>query len=169
MNLKDFFLDELEREGALTRKAVERVPDNRTDWVPHPKSMPLGYLATLVAKMPGWVAMTVDHDEFDIKAPAAAEFTPSVAATSRELVEILDKSMAQARASLQKTTDEHLMKPWKFIVGGHVVSEDPRYVVLRDSVFNHLAHHRGQLTVYLRLNDAAVPSIYGPTADEPAF
>ncbi len=169
MNLKDFFLDELEREGALTRKAVERVPDNRTDWKPHPKSMPLGYLSTLVAKMPAWVAMTIDYDEFDIKAPAASEFSPSVVATSSELVELLDKNVARARAALEKTTDEHLMKPWRFLVGGHLVSQDPRYVVLRDSMFNHLAHHRGQLTVYLRLNDAAVPSIYGPTADEPGF
>src|SRR5258706_9673093 len=167
MHLKDFSLDELEREAALTRKALERVPDNRTDWKPHPKSMPLGYLSTLVAKMPAWVTMTIEHDEFDIKAPNAAEFSPSVVPTSRELVELLDQSVARARASLQTTTDEHLSKPWKFLVGGHLVSEDPRYVVLRDSMFNHLAHHRGQLTVYLRLNDAAVPSIYGPTADEP--
>src|SRR5258708_3711743 len=159
MNLKDFFLDELEREGALTRKVLERVPDHRTDWKPHPKSMPLGYLATLVAQMPAWVAMTIDYDEFDIKAPAAEAFTPKTVPTARELVEAVDKNITWGRASLEKTTDEHLAKPWKFIVAGHVVSQDPRYVVLRDSVFNHLAHHRGQLTVYLRLNDAAVPSI----------
>lgn len=169
MNLKDFFLDELEREGALTRKTVERVPDHRTDWKPHPKSMPLGYLSTLVAIMPSWVVMTVEHDEFDIKSKAAGEYTPEIYATSRELVEVADQSIAKAREALQKTTEEHLLKPWKFLVAGHLVSQDPRWVVLRDSVFNHLAHHRGQLTVYLRLNDAKVPSIYGPTADEQMF
>src|SRR5260221_8977424 len=83
MNLKDFFLDELEREGALTRKALARVPDHRSDWKSHPKSMPLGYLSTLVAKMPAWVTMTIEHDEFDIRAANAAEFSSSVVPTSR--------------------------------------------------------------------------------------
>ena len=169
MNLKDFFLDELEREGALARKAVERVPDHRTDWKPHPKSMPLGYLSTLVAIMPSWVVMTAEHDEFDIKSKEAMEYTPKIYETSRELVEVADQSIARAREALQKTTEEHLLKPWKFLVAGHLVSQDPRWVVLRDSVFNHLSHHRGQLTVYLRLNDAKVPSMYGPTADEQGF
>lgn len=169
MNLKDFFIDELEREGALTRKALERVPDHKTDWKPHEKSMPLGYLAMLVAKMPAWVAMTIDYDEFDIKSPAAEAYSPKAVPTAGELVEACDKNIAWGMASLKKTTSEHLEKPWKFIVAGHLVSQDPRYVVLRDSVFNHLAHHRGQLTVYLRLNDAKVPSIYGPTADEAGF
>jgi uncharacterized damage-inducible protein DinB len=82
---------------------------------------------------------------------------------------LFDESVGEARDSLRNTTDEHLMKPWRFLVNGKVVSEQPRHIVLRDSVFNHLAHHRGQLTVYLRLTDAAVPSIYGPSADEGKF
>jgi uncharacterized damage-inducible protein DinB len=82
-------------------------------------------------------------------------------------VEAFDKGVAGAREALRQTTDEHLMTPWRLLVGGKVVLEQPRYVVIRDSALNHLAHHRGQLTVYLRLNDVAVPSIYGPTADEP--
>ncbi|HEU0177672.1 MAG TPA: DinB family protein [Blastocatellia bacterium] len=89
--------------------------------------------------------------------------------TSRELVEALDEGVAATREALANTTDEHLMKPWRMLVGGKVVSEQPRYLALRDGVFNHLAHHRGQLTVYLRLNDAPVPAIYGPSADDGSF
>lgn len=169
MKLTELFLAELEREAKPTRRVLERVPDHREEWKPHPKSMPLGYLSTLVATMPSWVVMTVNRDELDIHAPESAEFRPAIVGTARELVATLDESVAKAREALEQTTDEHLMKNWKFIVKGHVVSDLPRYVVLQDTVFNHLAHHRGQLTVYLRLNDAAVPSIYGPTADEPAF
>ncbi len=128
--------------------------------------MPLGYLAALVASMPGWVAFMVNQDELDISSPAGLKFKPQQVSTCRELVGLLDDSVAKAREALAKTSDEHLMTPWKFIVGGHVVSEQPRYVMIRDAVFNHLAHHRGQLTVYLRLNDATVPAIYGPSADE---
>jgi uncharacterized damage-inducible protein DinB len=86
-----------------------------------------------------------------------------------DLIRMLDESVAQARAALQKTNDEHLMKPWRFRVGDRVVSEEPRHVMIQDSVFNHLSHHRGQLTVYLRLAGASVPAIYGPSADEGKF
>ena len=89
--------------------------------------------------------------------------------TTGELLEIFDRGVAQAREALQATNDDHLMKPWKFMVGGRVMGEDPRHIVLRDTVFNHLAHHRGQLTVYLRLNEKPVPAIYGPSADERPF
>jgi uncharacterized damage-inducible protein DinB len=169
MKLTELFLAELEREAKPTRRVLENVPDHHEAWKPHPKSMPLGYLSTLVATMPAWVVMTVNRDELDISAPESAPFRPAIVGTARELVETLDASVAKAREALLGTTDEHLMKNWKFIVKGHVVSDLPRHIVLRDTVFNHLAHHRGQLSVYLRLNDAKVPSIYGPTADEPAF
>jgi uncharacterized damage-inducible protein DinB len=169
MKLTDLFAAELERESAGTRRALERVPDHRGDWKPHEKSMTLKRLATLVASMPSWVTMMVEHDEMDIIAPASASWKPQERDTSRELVELLDQSVGKARAALQKTTDEHLAKPWRFIVAGRVVSEQPRHIMLRDTVFNHLAHHRGQLTVYLRLLGAPVPAIYGPTADEQGF
>jgi uncharacterized damage-inducible protein DinB len=169
MKLTDLFLQELEKEGAATRRAVERVPDGRSDWKPHEKSMTLGRLANLVASMPSWVTMVVEQDELDLAPPDGKKYEEPKLQTSRELAESVDQHVAKARAALEKTTDEHLMKKWAFKVGGKVVSEDPRYVVLRESVFNHLAHHRGQLTVYLRLNNASVPAIYGPSADEGSF
>ena len=166
MKLTDMFLAELEREAAGTRRALERVPEGRNDWKPHPRSMPLGYLASLVATMPSWVAMMVKQDELDLKSPGAAKFKPLEWRKRAELVAALDRGLAEAREALQNTTDEHLMTPWKFVIGGQVVDENPRHVMITNAVFSHLAHHRGQLTVYLRLNEASVPAIYGPSADE---
>ena len=143
MKMTDLFLGELEREGPLTRRALERVPEGRNDWKPHEKSMPLGRLAALVAGMPAWITMN-------------------------DLVKMMDDGVAGARSALQRTNDDHLMKPWRLLVAGKTVSEQPRHIMLRDSI-NHLAHHRGQLTVYLRLNDVPVPAIYGPSADDQRF
>lgn len=169
MKLTEFFLAELEREGESTRRALQRVPEGQNDWKPHPKSMPLGYLAGLVASMPAWIVFMVRQDELDLKSPGAARFKPAEWRNRAELITELDTGLAEARRALQETTEEHLMKTWKFVVGGHVVSENPRHQMISDSVFSHLAHHRGQLTVYLRLNDASVPALYGPSADEGSF
>ena len=169
MKMTDLFLGELEREAESSQRALQRVPEGHNDWKPHPKSMPLGYLASLVATMPAWISAMVRQDEFDMRGPGAEKFKPLEWHRREQLIAALDAAVAQAREALSQTTDEHLLTPWKFVVAGHVVSEDPRYVMIRDSVFSHLAHHRGQLTVYLRLNDAAVPAIYGPSADEGAF
>ncbi|MGH9401006.1 MAG: DinB family protein [Terriglobia bacterium] len=169
MKMTDLFLAELEREAAGTRRVLERVPEGRNDWKPHEKSMQLGYLAGLVASMPSWIAMMVNKDEMDITSPEGAKYKPQAFTTSRGLVHLFDQSLTDAREALTKTTDEHLVKPWRFVVGGHVAAEQPRYIMIRDSVLNHLAHHRGQLTVYLRLCGAPVPAIYGPSADEGGF
>jgi uncharacterized damage-inducible protein DinB len=166
MKLTELFLAQLEREAESTRHALERVPEGRNDWKPHEKSMPLGYLAALVARLPGWIAMVIGTEQLVLGPNAGSKFTPKALATKAELLESLEESLAEARAALKGTTDEHLMKPWRFIAGSQVASEDPRYIVITDVVFSHLAHHRGQLTVYLRLNNAAVPAIYGPSADE---
>jgi uncharacterized damage-inducible protein DinB len=166
MKLTELFLAELEREAAGTRRALQRVPDGRSDWKPHQKSMTLGNLAALVADMPSWAAMMVTLDELDINPPGGSKYKENAQATSRELVQLHDANVAKAREALASTTDEHLMTTWKLLAGGHVVSELPRHIMMRDGVFNHLAHHRGQLTVYLRLNEASVPAIYGPSADE---
>jgi uncharacterized damage-inducible protein DinB len=166
--MKELFLEELEAEIPATRKVLERVPEGKPDWKPHPKSMPLGYLATLVASMFGWISMTIDQDELDI-APAGGGNRPPNPTTTKELLALLDSSADKARRSLQNTTDEHLLTTWRLLAGGKVVSSQPRYSMLRTGVMNHFAHHRGQLTVYLRLNEAPVPSVYGPTADERSF
>ena len=166
MKLTDFFLAELEREAASTRLALQRVPEGHNDWKPHQRSMPLGYLASLVATMPAWIVSMVKQDEFDLRSPEAARFKPLEWTSRAELLAALDSAVAGAREALQNTTEEHLLTPWKFMAGGQVMSEHPRHIMIADSVFSHLAHHRGQLTVYLRLNEASVPAIYGPSADE---
>lgn len=166
MKLTEYFLAQLDREAASSRRALERVPEGRGDWKPHEKSMPLGYLATLVATIPSWIVMMVKQDELDMNPPGGSRFRPQIVETSAGLIEALDKAVASAREALTTTTDEHLLTNWKFLSGGKVMSDLPRHVMIADAVFSHLAHHRGQLTVYLRLNDAAVPAIYGPSADE---
>jgi uncharacterized damage-inducible protein DinB len=128
--------------------------------------MELGYLAALVAGMPGWIAMMIESDELNLDDPANEMFKNKPLATRAELLKKLDEGVAASRKALEATTEEHLLKPWRFIFQGRVGIEQPRYLAITDSVFSHLAHHRGQLTVYLRLNEASVPAIYGPSADE---
>ncbi|HEY6866592.1 MAG TPA: DinB family protein [Candidatus Eisenbacteria bacterium] len=168
MKLTDLFLSQLESEARRTRRAVEQVPDGRDDWAPHAKSMPFGRLALLVAGMPSWIAMIIADDHLDLNPPGGSAYRPPATSSRADRLKAFDDGVAKARAALEGTTDEHLMKPWRLLVAGKVVSEDPRHVVLRDT-FLHLAHHRGQLTVYLRLNDLKVPAIYGPSADENRF
>lgn len=160
MKINEMLLGQLEREVAATRKAVERVPDGKNNWKPHPKSMELGYLASLVAGMFGWIAMIVDTEFLDLGSGGGPTLS-----TTAERLGAFDQAVEKARRALSGTTDEQLMKPWQLRVNGEVVDEKPRFMTIADT-FSHLAHHRGQLTVYLRLNDIRVPSIYGPTADE---
>jgi len=166
MKLFELFLDQLKSEENSTRRVLQRVPEGRNDWKPHERSMPLGYLSALVAGMPGWIEFMVNRDELDIASPGSAQFKPQVHATNRELIAAFEASLARARGALQATSDDHLLKTWKFIVAGQVADERPRFMMIRDAVFSHMAHHRGQLTVYLRLNEAMVPAVYGPSADE---
>ena len=167
MKITELLLAELDREAVGTRKTLERVPEGKNDWKPHPKSMPLGYLATLVAILPGWLEMMVNMDELDINPPGGPKYRPQEWKTRRDLLEQFEASLKKGREVLQKTNDDHLLNTkWRMLSGGKVVSEQTRYEALRGGILNHMAHHRGQLTVYLRLNDASVPAIYGPSADE---
>jgi uncharacterized damage-inducible protein DinB len=169
VKLTDLFAAQLEREAVITRRALERVPEGRPDWNPHEKSMPFGYLAQLVATMPSWIALTVNQDELDLQPVHGGGFQLPDTSTTPKLLKAFDDAVEQARAALRGENDEHLTTTtWRLLVSGRVVSDSPRHEVLADS-FTHLAHHRGQLTVYLRLNQAAVPSIYGPTADDRTF
>ncbi len=169
MKLTEQFLAEVEREAAPTRKTLERVPEGRNDWKPHEKSMQLGYLAQLVASMFGWATSMITLDEMDI-APVGETPGQVQWKTRADLLKTFDESVAGLREALSNTTDEHLLTNWRLLAAGRVVDDSPRYLGIRHNVLYHLAHHRGQLTVYLRLNEASVPAIYGPSADErPAF
>jgi uncharacterized damage-inducible protein DinB len=168
MKLTEQFLSQLEAETVRTRGALERVPEGRDDWKPHDKSMALGRLAGLVAGMPGWLALIINQDELDLNPPGGSSYSQKPLRTPAELVRALEEGAEKGRQALENTTEEHLQKPWRILVSGKVVSEQPRHIVIRDT-FAHLAHHRGQLTVYLRLNDASVPAIYGPSADDAHF
>jgi uncharacterized damage-inducible protein DinB len=166
MELKEFFLKQLEQETTLNRKVLERVPEGRNDWKPHQKSMALGYLAALVAAMPGWVAFMIEGDQLDFEDPQADKFRTRAVETRAELMQLLDDGFAKAKRALEGTDERHLHDRWRLVSGTRVLADGPRYVMISDAVFSHLAHHRGQLTVYLRLNEAAVPALYGPSADE---
>lgn len=167
MKLNEFLLAELDREVERSRRALEQVPEGKYDWKPHEKSMIFGYLSEMVATIPMWIAMQVTQDDLDI-APAAAKIKQEPKATSAALIAALDRSAADARAALEGTTDGHLKTHWQLKAHGEVVQEAPRFEMIQDT-FNHWAHHRGQMTVYLRLMGAKVPAIYGPSADENSF
>ena len=160
MKLTELLLAQLERESKGTRDALTAVPEGKNDWTPHPKSMPLGRLAVLVATMPSWTALIVNEDKLDL---AAGGPQPS-ATTTQELLALHDKSLDTAREALAKVDDAHLMGSWKLMMGDKVLDDRARHLIIADTLCHH-AHHRGQLTVYLRLNDRPVPGIYGPSAD----
>lgn len=168
MKLTEFFLAEFEREVERSRRALEQVPAGKYDWKPHDKSMIFGYLADMVATIPTWIAMEITKDELDVAPVDGPKFKPEPRDTSEALVNALDKAAADARAALEKTNEEHLMTSWRLLAGGQVVMETQRHVVIQDTI-NHWAHHRGQMTVYLRLMGAKVPALYGPSADDNRF
>ena len=163
MALSEAILLEFDQEMANTWRTLERVPGDKFDWKPHPKSWNLGELATFLAILPGWGATTIAQDSLDLLGPAPPH---PAASTAKELVQLFDKNVAGARGAIAGASDQHLMNPWTLLKGGKKLFSLPRIVVLRSFVMNHMIHHRGQLTVYLRMNDVPVPAIYGPTADE---
>jgi uncharacterized damage-inducible protein DinB len=166
MKLTELFLAELDREAPRTRRTLEQVPLGRDDWKPHAKSMPLGRLAGLVASMPSWVTLIIRQDDLELNPRDGGQYQQP---STNQLVDVHDTHVRKARESLSGTSDDFLLTTkWRLLVGGQPVMEALRHEVLRDTL-NHLAHHRGQLTVYLRLNDRTVPSIYGPTADDQRF
>jgi uncharacterized damage-inducible protein DinB len=168
MKFTEFFLAELDREGTRTRDVLRQVPADKYDWKPHDKSMKFGSLAGMLAGIPGWIAMQVTKDEFDIAPASGSSMAREPKTTSAALIQSLDESLTAARGALRGTSDAHLSAPWQFKRGGEVVQEAPRYQMIQDT-FNHWAHHRGQMTVYLRLMGAKVPAIYGPSADDKSF
>jgi uncharacterized damage-inducible protein DinB len=162
MTFSETLLPEFDREMAATRRILERVPDALFTWKPHAKSMALGRLASHVAEMPNWAHTTVSTERLVL----GEDFQPFNAPTNAELLAAFDRSLADARSVLQEASDEHLAKTWELVYHGQVLMSMPRTAVLRNMVMNHMIHHRGQLSVYLRLQDVAVPGMYGPSADE---
>ena len=168
MNFIVVFLAVLDREVARSRRALENAPDGRNDWKPHDKSMAFGYLANMVATIPMWIAMIVQQDQLDVAPKDGSRREWPAPKTSAEYVAALEQAAEGARAALRGTTEEHLKTHWQLLAGGTVVSDTPRHEMLRDTI-NHWAHHRGQMTVYLRLMGAKVPALYGPSADDTRF
>jgi uncharacterized damage-inducible protein DinB len=166
MTLREALLAEFDQEMANTRKSLERVPDDRLEWRPHPKSSSLGRLATHLAEIPAWAATALEQDSFDLVPPGSAPHQPAFIGSHREVLELFDKNVAAARAALAGVSDESLAKPWSLLSGGKTIFTLPRLSVFRNFVLNHSIHHRAQLGVYLRLNDLPVPALYGPSADE---
>jgi len=168
MKLTEFFRDELDREVERSRKALEQVPDGKFDWKPHEKSMIFGYLANMVATIPMWITMEINRDELDVAPAEGQGMNPERKETSAELVKALDDAAKDARSALENTTDEYLNTNWKMLARGQVVWEGTRREVIQDTI-SHWSHHRGQMTVYLRLMGAKVPGIFGPSADDQSF
>jgi uncharacterized damage-inducible protein DinB len=166
MEYKTFFLEQLKREQVANGKILPRVPEGKNDYKPHERSMPMGYLASLVAQMPAWIAMMLNTDGLDLDdAKSSGEFSMEPAKDTAALVKLSEESYAKGKAALEAATDDKFAGHWAFRMGGKELQCGPRHSQIAD-VFTHLAHHRGQLTVYVRLNNRKVPAIYGPSADE---
>jgi len=169
MSISESLLPEFDQEMANTRKMLERVPDGKFDWKPHEKSAALGALVTHLSNLPSWTTLTIEQDSLDIAPTDAAPTRVEPVKSRAEALAAFDKNAAAARAGLAGASDELFGKPWSLLAGGQTIMTLPKIAVIRSFVMNHIIHHRAQLGVYLRLNDVAVPSIYGPSADEDAF
>lgn len=169
MSIAVSLLPEMDQELSNTRRYLVRVPMDRLDFRPHPKSTTLGGLATHVATIPSWGAFTVDRTELDVAPVGGEPLRTTEARTAEELLQRFDANAAGARAAVSTASDTTLLGSWTLLAGGKAIFTLPRVAVLRSFVMNHMIHHRAQLGVYLRLLDVPLPSIYGPTADEPGM
>ncbi|UCF19360.1 MAG: DinB family protein [Gemmatimonadota bacterium] len=166
MAINESLLIELQQEAAATRKVLENIPEDKLAWRPHEKSMTLSRLATHIAELPAWGEVMLSRDEFDIAPPGAPPFQPQELGSVAEILDLFDKNVAKLRELAGSTSDEDFRKQWTLLKGGNQVFTAPRIGVVRSTLFNHTIHHRGQLTVFLRLVGAPVPGTYGPSADE---
>lgn len=161
MSIADTLLPEFDQEMASTRRVIERVPDDDPEWKPHPKSFCMAHLAQLLSWMPGWIGQTLTSTELELSTAGSYDLKPT-----QTLLEDFDENVRTARAAIAAAEDADYDVPWSLKMKGEVLFTLPRGAVVRQHI-SHLSHHRGQMTVYLRLRDVPVPSIYGPTADEP--
>jgi uncharacterized damage-inducible protein DinB len=163
MAINESFLKELKEEEKATKKLLERVPEKSFTWKPHEKSFTLVRLASHVAELPGWISAILDYDELDF---AKENYAPPEIKSPADLVKLHEESVAKAIKSLEKSKDEEFSKLWTLKRGDTIFFSRPKSDVLKSFSYSHLYHHRGQLTVYMRLLDIPLPNIYGPTADE---
>lgn len=163
MALNTALLAELKHESANTRKMLERVPSDNLAWKPHEKSFSVGYLASHIANLPTWMGLTLLQDELDFE---KTPFKTPLGISTQDIVEKFDKNLEEAIKVMEETSDEVLNSSWTMRRGDHIFFTMPKKVCLRNFLFNHIVHHRGQLSVYLRLLDIPVPGMYGPSADE---
>jgi uncharacterized damage-inducible protein DinB len=166
MSISQALLPEFDQEMANTRKTLERVPEAKFSWKPHDKSGSMIWLASHVADIPSWATMTIKQDSLDMEPGGKKWEPPPLPKTTKEMLERFDNYVKEARAAIAGVSDAELAKPWSLMGNGQIYFTMPKGVCLRTWVFNHNVHHRAQLGVYLRLNDIAVPAIYGPSADE---
>jgi uncharacterized damage-inducible protein DinB len=166
MSVSANLLGEFDQEFGNTRRVLERIPEGKFDWKPHAKSMSLGRLATHLAELALWCTQTFKRTELDLAPPGAPPYQPPTFSTRAEVLQAFDENVRAARAALAAASDPDFMVPWSLKRGGAILFTLPRIAVYRSFVMNHMIHHRGQLGVYLRLNDVPVPPLYGPTADE---
>ena len=166
MALGDSILPEFDHEMANTRKTLERVPDDKFGWKPHEKSGTMGWLAGHLANLPTWAGYTLNQDSIDLNPPGGEPPRAEPPKSTEELLKLFDKNVVDARATIAGASDAEFFKPWSLLSAGETIFTMPKIAVLRGFVMNHQIHHRGQLTVYLRLNDIPVPAIYGPSADD---
>lgn len=165
MSIAESILPEFDHETATTRTLLERVPEHKADWKPHAKSMSLGQLAMHIATIPAWSPVTLRQNDFDTNPPGGQKYIPPVFESTAQMLRTYDEGVGAARAMLAATSDAEFMMLWTLKNGGKSVFSMPRAGVFRSFILNHAVHHRGQLTVYLRLCDVPLPNIYGPTAD----
>ena len=164
MPIAEAILMEMDQEGQTTKRVLDRIPENKLTWKPHPKAFSLGQLALHIAAAPGALAAAVAADSFEVPSFAQAE-----AKTLQEVLDAFAKSQEAAKALLNKMDDAKMMAMWSLTKNGKAVMAVPRIGFIRSIMLNHIYHHRGQLSVYLRMLDVPVPSIYGPSADENPF
>lgn len=165
MSIKDAILPEFDHEMATTRKLLDRIPDAELGWKPHHKSFSMGELASHIAQIPGWAGAIIDKPLYDL-ADSGEDAKPKQASSRAQVVGEFDRAVAEARGKIAGKSDAELMAMWSLKRGGTEMFSAPTMVALKSFIINHTIHHRGQLSVYLRLKNVPVPSIYGPSADE---
>jgi len=166
MKIADALLPELDQELATTRKCLARIPADKFTYKPHPKSFDMGSLAIHIATMLGWGVTTIQSDSFDYAPEGGEPYVPPTVKTTEELLALFEKGATEFRAALAGADNDTMMKPWSLLGTGKVMFTMPKVAVIRGMIFNHIVHHRGQLSVYLRMCDIPVPAMYGPSADE---